>query len=579
MNHIKILPKEIYSKIAAGEVVERPASIVRELIDNAIDAKSTEIIIDIEKGGLKKISVTDNGTGIFKDDLPLALSMHATSKINDINDLLAINTMGFRGEALHSIQTVSKITITTNTDDTGKNPGFKVQNYGKDKDKIIPTAFKKGTKVEVEEIFYNIPARMKFLKTQTSEWFHIKNTVIDKVFSALNVSFKLIHNKQIIFSTNGNEYFKEAFFSIFKNEDNFDIYKFTQKINDDITISLYHSPGEIFFSNRKYQTLFVNNRPVRVSFLNAAIDTAIRNYISPGRHPLIYIYININPKLIDVNIHPAKKEIKFINQNDVFCSIQNTIIQSFSKILKREIYGDNDYKKNEEKKDKMIQLDFNNIDNKFDYYNEVIAAKNKNDNNFTDQNQKIIKNYNILGVAFDTYIIVEKNNKILLIDQHAAAESIIFNMKKEKYKKTQDIEKLLVPIIFDLEKIDGNLEKKIDILNRNKFLIERSEGSTIKIRELPAILLIKKDYDYVIDIIKAFLEKEGIIEEDNIIDILLIEASCKEAVKKGDILTILEMAEIIDEFFKINKINCPHGRPIYFEISKEYLEKIFQRKK
>ncbi len=581
MNKIKVLPESVFSKIAAGEVIERPASVVRELLDNSIDSGAKEIIINIENGGLKKITVIDDGCGIDKNDLSLALSQHATSKINNVDDLLKITSMGFRGEALHSIQTVSKVAITSNVFTSGKSPGYKITNFEKKENTVIPAACKKGTKVEVEDIFYNIPARKKFLKSEISEWNNIKKVVLDKAFSFLDVSFKLYNKNIPVFFTNGDLNFKKNFFSINKNENPFSIYHYHKRINDDLSIELFHSPHDIFFNNRKFQKLFVNKRDVAASFFYPAVDSGIRNYISPGRHPLIFLYIDINPSLIDINIHPAKKEIKFLYQSNIFTDIQHTISEGMSKIINKDLYmpPENKYNSYESSIELKFYQDKNDNKKISNYFTEVIDNKET-----LIQNESIKKiqksNYNILGVIFDTYIAVEKDDKIMFIDFHAACESIIYNRKKDKYNKTKNVEKLIIPIVFDIDNYNDNIENKIKILNNNNFLIETGEGSSIIIRELPSILLNRKNYDDIVELIKSYFENElALNKEDNIIDLFLIESSCKEAVKKGDKISLLEMTEIVEEYFKQGNQNCPHGRPICFELSKDFLEKKFQRKK
>ena len=583
MNKIKILPESVFSKIAAGEVIERPASVVRELIDNSLDAEAKEIIINVENGGIKKIIVIDDGYGIEKSDLKYALSKHATSKISNVSDLLNLKTMGFRGEALYSIQTVSKISVVSNTDSTGKSPGYKTANYGENKNKIISVASKKGTKVEVEDVFYNIPVRKKFLKSTISEWNNIKKVVSDKAFSFLDKSFKLYNNNIPVFYTNGNLSFENTFFSIYKNEPSFPIYNYCKKISDDLIIEIYFSSHDVFFHNRKFQKLFVNKRVVMTNFFYPAVDSGIRNYISPGRYPLIFLYIDINPALIDINIHPAKKEIKFIDQNKIFTDIQQTVSEGISSIINKDIYKPININKEYSTYEDSSELKFyqkNDTGKKFhNYFTEVIEKEDS-----IIKNEAIKKrqssDYNIIGIVFDTYIVIEKSMKIIFIDFHAACESIIFNKKKEKYNKEKNIERLIIPIVFDIDETNDNVEDKIELLNNSNFLIERGEGSTLIIRELPSILLNNKNYDYITELIKNFFENEfNLKKRENLIDMFLIEASCKEAVKKGDKITLLEMVEIVEEFFKLGVLNCPHGRPIYFELSKEFFEKQFQRRK
>nr|HPO49858.1 DNA mismatch repair endonuclease MutL [Spirochaetota bacterium] len=513
------------------------------------------------------------------------------SKIRSIGDLLNLSTMGFRGEALSSIETVSNFSITSNRRDRGDTPGYKLSNYGADKGIPIPVACKKGSKVEVLNLFYNLPARLKFVKSNITELNQIRKVITDKALAYKDISFSFYNDDKLVFKTLGDGDFKNAFFSINKNESPFDIFYYTEIINDDIKIDIYRSSCDIFFPTRKYQTLYVNNRPVNVNFFYPAIDNGMREYISVGRYPLVYFFIDINPSLIDINIHPAKKEIKFFNQSEIFLKIQNGISKAFSQIIKRDIFESAFF----DAEDKFIENKnglFENlkIDNDKSYYEQ------RNDNNYsqkssylesvekTEREREFIeknsdkRSYKIHGVCFDNYIIVEKDEKIFLVDQHAASETILFLMKKEKFKTQNDIELLLIPAIVEVDRWHNDSENKIDLLNKNGFVIEKYEGNSIIIKAMPSILLIKKDYQIALDIVLKFIESEFDSSKD-IIDYILIEASCKEAVKKGDKLNLIETDEIIKEYFQREISNCPHGRPSHFEITKPGLEKIFQRKK
>ncbi len=579
MKRIKLLPAEVYSRIAAGEVIERPSSVIRELIDNSVDAGAREITVRVENAGLKKITVADDGGGILKDDLPLAFSMHATSKIESVDDLARLFTMGFRGEALHSIQTVSKITITSNTDASGKSPGYRISNYG-DKPLIpSPVAFNRGTKVEVEEIFFNLPARKKFLKSEISEWNSIKKTVAAKALAMPDISFKMYNGNDLAFSTKGNGNFPDAFFDIYRNENRFEILKYEKKTGANLEIVLYYSESDVFFQNRNYQNIYVNSRPVTVSFFYAAIDSGMRSLVSPGRFPLAFVYVGVNPGFIDVNIHPAKKEIKFLNQNEIFTAIQSCIMEAFSMNINRNMAGIADsgmdsFGENPGQNEIKFYHRENQKEYFEDYYNDVVV---KNEERIVPDRPG--RDYTILGVAFDTYIIVQEKGRVLFIDQHAAAEAILFIYKKEKLQKNNESEKLLIPIVVELDNYDEDTEANIGLLNSNKFSMERSEGSSIVIREIPAILLKRKNYDIAVEIIKSFLEDHHPSGKADILSGILIEASCREAVKKGDKLTLVETAEIVDEYFRLGITNCPHGRPSHFEVTHESLQKIFQRKK
>lgn len=567
MNRIKILSEDVYSKIAAGEVIERPASVVRELVDNSIDANAKEIVVIVKNFGIENITVIDNGDGIQKEDMTLALTCHATSKIENINDLYKIWTMGFRGEALYSIQNVSRITIFSNTDPQGVTPGYKISNFGNKKFIIETIPFNKGTKVEVSDLFYNIPARRKFLKSKITELNQIKKVLSDKVFANLNIKFRLINDDKTIFSTDGDNNFQNTFFKIY-NEEKFNIFEYEEKIDDFISIKIYYSNIDTYFSTRKYTSLFVNKRNVSLNFFYTAIDSGIKSYISQGRYPLIYYFITIDPSLIDVNIHPAKKEIKFFKDQEIFNIIKDSISKAFSKIIKDKVISQDFFipQKNGVEIQKDIFDNISHLEKRIES-NEFIQEERKNNCQYK---------YRIIGVAYDTYIIIEKDENIIFIDQHAAMEAILYHRKKEEYKLKATKEKLLIPILINLEKWDEKIEERIKKLNINGFLIEHNEGTTITIRDVPSILLNKKDYNIIIEIVEEFILSD--YEKENIIDYLLILASCKESVKKGDRLNLNEVFDLVESYFKYNITNCPHGRPVQFELSKDYLEKIFQRR-
>ena len=439
----------------------------------------------------------------------------------------------------------------------------------------MPVAARKGTKVEVNDIFYNTPVRRKFLKSAGTEFSYAKKIVQSKAFSDLGISFKLYNNDKLIFATDGKNRFEEMFFSFNNEEKKFNIHSYDKIFNEGLKIKIFHSSSDVFFPTRKHQMLFVNSRPVTVAFFYSALDAGYRNYISPGRFPLIYIYLDINSNEIDVNVHPAKKEIKFLNQELIFICLKKTVDEAMNKIFKREIFKgiENDnilkFSHNEPKF-------YSEASGRNEYFQEVIFKDKK----FFDDNGSISElDFNILGVVFDTYIVVEKSDKIFLIDQHAACEAIIYNKKKEKYKKNSSKESLVIPIIFEIDRWNDQIEEKIKILNKENFLIEKEEGLSLKIIEVPSILLVNKDYDFIVEILKKFFEEKLILKDKSIIDFLLVEASCKEAVKRGDKLTLLELGEVSKEYFGYNITNCPHGRPSHFEITRDYLEKIFQRKK
>ena len=588
---IKQLPESVYSRIAAGEVIDKPAAVVRELVDNSIDAGAAAVTVKTVNGGIDSIVVDDDGCGIHRDDLMLALTEHATSKIFDVDDIYNVTTMGFRGEALNSIKTVAHIAITTNTDETGLSAGCSINN---DDYKVKSVPFKKGTMITVTDLFYNLPARRKFLKSKITELNNVKKVLRDKALANLNIAFKFFNDGKLVFSTKGDGDFAAAFNSVTPNanDNGLDIHinTFTQRVSEDLNFTIYYSSPDVFFTSRKYQSLFVNNRPVSVPFYYAMIDTAVREYISPGRHALIYTFIDINPAQIDVNIHPAKKEINFADSSFISSQLCYAIKLAMSQVISRRISPDGGLVTGQTffAADKPFSVDLFTPD-RFEHFSQNGGSSDDYldfeersqslmpDEAFSDVGQNVVDDYRIVGRIFNTYILVEKGGVMLIIDQHAAAESIIYRKKLKIYEESHSSEQLIIPLMAELTDWSDKTEQRIAQLNQHGFDIERSEGTTIVIRAVPHVLLLRKNNDVVTDLIVSFLQKE-IDPDKSIIDQILIEASCKEAIKKGDYINLLEMTEIVQQYFAYGITNCPHGRPAHFELALEDVEKYFQRK-
>ncbi|MBP5449214.1 MAG: hypothetical protein J6Y01_03770, partial [Spirochaetales bacterium] len=514
----------------------------------------------------------------------------ATSKIFDVDDIYNVTTMGFRGEALNSIKTVAHITITTNTDETGLSAGSSINN---DDYKVKSVPFKKGTMITVTDLFYNLPARRKFLKAKMTELNNVKKVLRDKALANLNIAFKFFNDGKLVFSTKGDGDFAAAFNSTTPNanDNGLDIHinSFIQRVSEDLCFTIYYSSPDVFFTSRKYQSLFVNNRPVSVPFYYAMIDTAVREYISPGRHALVYTFIDINPSQIDVNIHPAKKEINFAESSFVSSQLCYAIKLAMSQVLSRRISPDGGLVQNETffAADKPFSVDlfeperfgsFSQNGGSSDYIDFIERSQSYESNDaFSETTQNVADDYRIVGRIFNNYILVEKDGKMLIIDQHAAAESIIYRKKLKNYEESHSSEQLIIPLTAELSDWTDKTEQRIAQLNQNGFDIERSEGTTIVIRAVPHVLLLRKNNDVVTQLIVSFLQKE-IDPDKSIIDQILIEASCKEAIKKGDYINLLEMTEIVQQYFAYGITNCPHGRPAHFELALEDVEKYFQRK-
>ncbi|MDI6605150.1 MAG: DNA mismatch repair endonuclease MutL [Thermoanaerobacteraceae bacterium] len=608
MNKIMLLEESLINKISAGEVVEKPASIVKELVENSIDADSKNITIEIEGGGIPYIKITDDGCGMNEIDAVLAFGRHATSKIKSINDLYNINTLGFRGEALASISSISKVTLLTREDNALY--GTKIVIEG---GKIIEKntcGCQKGSTVEVRDVFFNTPARRKFLKRPSTEAMYITNIITKICLAHPEISFKYIKDKKLEFITSGNGdvldvilrlYGKEIYTSLIKTENN----------NEYLKIKMYLSKPEFTKSNREMQLLFVNGRYVKNKVFNAAIEEGYKTLIPVNRYPAVITYIYLDSREIDVNVHPTKLEIKFSDEKTIFNSIYETIkdclgktniipearINNYFKLEshKESIDKQNslflahslqDNKSEQNQKEEQCGIDDNNTKTIFESKeSEKVFDKNFNDSesmylyskNYKCDNMYDNYDFKIIGTLFSTYIIIEKNNVCYLIDQHAAHERILYEKFMSQYNKIEG-KQTTIPIVVDMA--PGNeeiLKQNINILRRFGYKFEWFGNNSVILREVPIILGQPEARQLFIDIIDKLKEKDStnninLKEED------IIMMACKKAVKSMDKLSHEEIYKLFNDL-KIteNPYTCPHGRPVIVSITKYQLEKMFKR--
>lgn len=609
MNKIMLLEESLINKISAGEVVEKPASIVKELVENSIDADSKNITIEIEGGGIPYIKITDDGCGMNEIDAILAFGRHATSKIKSINDLYNINTLGFRGEALASISSISKVTLHTREDNALY--GTKIVVEG---GKIIEKntcGCQKGTTVEVRDVFFNTPARRKFLKRPSTEAMYITNIITKICLAHPEISFKYIKDKKLEFITSGNGdvldvilrlYGKEIYTSLIKTENN----------NEYLKIKMYLSKPEFTKSNREMQLLFVNGRYVKNKVFNAAIEEGYKTLIPVNRYPAVITYIYLDSREIDVNVHPTKLEIKFSDEKTIFNSIYETIKDCLEKTniipkarinnyFKLESHKESIDKQNslflahplqlnnkpeQNQKEEQCGIDDNNIKTIFgSKESEKVFDKNFNDSEsiyLYGKNRKFDNMYDnydfkIIGTLFSTFIIIEKNNVCYLIDQHAAHERILYEKFMSQYNKIEG-KQTTIPIVVDIS--PGNeeiLKQNINILGRLGYEFEWFGNNSVILREVPIILGQPEARQLFIDIIDKLKEKDStnninLKEED------IIMMACKKAIKSMDKLSHEEIYKLFNDL-KIteNPYTCPHGRPVIVSITKYQLEKMFKR--
>lgn len=593
------LDNNTIDKIAAGEVVERPSSIVKELVENSIDANAKKITIKIELGGKKSIEVIDDGIGMIKSDLEKCIYRHATSKIKNIDDIYNCNTLGFRGEALASIAAVCKLSIFTKNDND--NAYELTINGGKDL-KINQSSYSRGTKVKALNIFYNIKPRLSFLGSDISETNNITRTIMNLALSHPEISFIYIVDNKERLRTSGKNNLDILIHEIFSDDYlNNSIY-ICEECNY-FNVKGYIGKPIISRSNRLYENTFVNGRYIDNKQIKYSIEAGYKPFLMNHKYPFVLLYFDFDTKKIDVNIHPTKSDIKFIENDNIFIKIREIISKNLNNSqiipsinINKSSNNDNtnnDKKTNQLNIDDLITKMKNRVDEKYNAnkseksYNEKKineTAKSdllsNNDNLSLFDNTLKEKKYKILGEVFDTYWLVNYENELLIIDQHAAHEKIIYEeLFKDFNNNTINSQMLLIPVIIKLniEENDFNTRFK-DILTKYGFIIEYYGDNDYIIRGVPKILSSFNSKELFFEIIDSFIENYNLLKTPNALNHLLAKRSCKAAVKAGDKLTKEEAENIIDKMLKLdNPFNCPHGRPTIIRFNKTDLEKNFKR--
>jgi len=574
---IKKLDPKVYRKIAAGEVVERPASVVKEFIENSLDAKATKIVVEVEKGGIERIKVVDNGSGIEEEDLPLVFEHHSTSKISVDEDLLNIKTMGFRGEALSSISSVSKATIISRTKNAPKGYFYSVS--GGDFAEHGTKAFQEGTSIEVKELFFNVPARKKFLKTPYTEFLHITKIFIDLSLANINVSFKLIHNGKDIYNLSAVSDFSDRIKQLFGEnvlENNIPIFC----EHPHIKISGFIGKPQMSYDSKSKQFLMVNNRPVRDRIINSAVREGFGNLIMHSVSPLYFINITAPFDFVDVNIHPRKEEVKFINSNLIYSLVKNAVSEALSK--KDLSFRPNvpNFYRTEEQKTSFNKPGFINTQ---ENVSDFSFRKTPSSAETLDFYSKLNSDDVIKILQFSNcYILAVINNNLEIYDQHALHERVLYEKFKKAIKDRSHFSQvLLTPQILELPEDDFQiLSKNIKLFEKVGFDIEISGVRSLKITAIPSFL--NTNFSALMNMLKEFVEdlkdknvfKEISSMEERAISIM----SCRSAVKAGDVLTYGEALNLIKEGYKLEGVyTCPHGRPFKIKISAKDLEKMFKR--
>lgn len=594
------LPKSVANRIAAGEIIERPASMLKELLENAVDSGADNIEVSVEEAGIKTMIVEDNGSGIAFEELPLAITHHATSKIYSIEDLDNIYTLGFRGEALASIGDVTNLEIVSKSIDE-KTGGKIVVEAGK----ILehkPYASVNGTKITAKNLFFNIPARYKFLKHISREFYLVKEVFDMEALIQPNITMKLYNNGKLVNSYLKVDNLKDRIEN-YLNDSN--IFSNLIELNiekNDINIYGLFSNSKISQSMRKNNFIFLNNRPIENRVIAYAIKNAYSNSIPKERYPFFFLYINVDTNKVDVNVHPSKKEVRIKNERDISGIIYNAIYNNINSVnnfssVNIEVDIDKDITPTFPIQSNNITANnFNHTENNYSHtvfnnnelvsnvsYDNVFNRDDVNNNNLEPQKNNIEfgEYVKAVGQVFSSYIIAERGNEMYIIDQHAAYERLNYErIYKTLMSGKLEYEKLLIPSEIEYR------DYEIDILNSSKEQIESigikfesNSKNSIIIDEVPIYIPKNQKIDKIIkDILDIYISKESNNSLEKLIKHTCSTISCKYSPKAGDKLSLNDMQTLLDLLEEENILtNCPHGRPFVLRLSKDYLDKKFFR--
>lgn len=599
------LPETLANQIAAGEVVERPASVVKELIENSIDANSTWIRVDLKEAGLEHIKVTDNGDGISKEDCERAFLRHATSKIRDETDLFRVQTLGFRGEALASIASVSKLTLKTSE---GNEAGTYLKLEG---GKIVERdkcSARKGTEISVDELFFNTPARLKYMKTLHTELGHITDLLMRIAFAHPEIRIEATHNDRNIFKTTGSGNVLQVISQVY----GMDVARGMLEVEEetvDFTINGYISKPEITRASRSYITFIINGRYIHNNPLQHAILRAYHTLLPMRRYPIVVLSITMDPYLVDVNVHPTKLEVRFSKEKELVEVIENvlrTALRETSLIPKikhqqsmRKEKSTQDHlplefqrKKQINKKDQIDSLRDHHSSQKL-LTNENHAKRKsfqvleqthtKTNYKTDDENETNFKNhipiFYPIGQLHGTYIIAQNEDGMYMIDQHAAQERIKYEEYKEKLSQpVNHLQDLFIPITLEFTQQENLfLKENIEVFKKIGLFFEPFGQQTYRIRSHPTWFPSGTEEDIIRDIVDQFIKRKK-LDIKEIRDETAMLMACKRSIRANESLTTDEMFQLLEDLRKTSDpFTCPHGRPVIIHFSTKEIEKMFKR--
>lgn len=586
MGKIKLLNTQLTNMIAAGEVVERPMGIVKELVENSIDAHSKNIIVEIKNGGLDLIRVIDDGDGMDKDDLLLAFQRHATSKIFKNEDLFNINTFGFRGEALPSISSVSRVEIISSINDVGNKLIIDNGNIIS----INETASNKGTDISISELFYKTPARLKHLKTSYYENSLINDLIIKFAFSNPQISFSLISDDKVAFKSKGNNNLLEVLFNVFGKDATKSAIKVSES-NYDFNIDGYLLQPQYNKPTKYSIYIFINNRIVRPYRLINSVADAYSEYLPKEKYPIVVLNISMDTRLIDVNVHPTKLEVRISKEKELEGLIKETIINSFKKDISpyelkpnvkvENLSFENDfvYKNNDEeiinisKNEEIIDTPKENSYETFTVVNDKLF---ESDDNYLNP---AFPNMNVIGQFHKKFILAEGEKGLYVIDQHAAEERVhfeeILDMLESNDTKYTD---LLIPIlIHSTNDVVKNVEELNEQIKDMNIKFEIFSDEDLIVRTLPLWMKDVDENKFLNDLIDLF-KAERLKDRFSLNRKSIATMACHSSIRFNKSLTIEESKEVVRKLSKAKQpFNCPHGRPTFVLLEDKYLEKEFLR--
>ena len=641
MAKIQLLDQKTIDNIAAGEVIERPASVVKELVEYAVDANANAITVEIKDGGMTLIRVTDNGIGIPKDQVKTAFLRHATSKIRSVEDLLSVSSLGFRGEALSSISAVAQVELVTKTAESFSGVSYKI--YGGEEEAFDDIGAPDGTTFLVKNLFYNTPARRKFLKSATTEAGYVEQMMVHIALSHPKISFKFIHNNKNKIYTSGNGKVKDIIYHIYGRDVAGALIP-VQAQSEDVKVTGFVAKPYVSRGNRNYESYFINGRYIKSSIIYKAIEEGYRTFTMKHRYPFVCLDFKINQELLDVNVHPTKMEIRFRNGREIYELVVDTVREALlqkdlvqdvlretpkkkeqlktKEVKKPEPFEVNRRKEETQKMDQTMKdfakmrqsqtnqqghrakpegmkqdrlksessqtakkptyagLNYNTQKKEFPQYKTDELSSNqmtlREDPVFSVQARPDRK---ILGQLFKTYWLIEYEDQLFIMDQHAAHEKVNYERLMKNFKEKEIYsQRLEPPMVVTVSMMEAEaLERYKDAFAGLGFTIESFGGNEYCIREVPANLYGIGERDLFMELLDAVSQENGTMDTE-VIASKIATMACKMSIKGNQRVSLMEVEHLLDELMKLeNPYQCPHGRPTIIKMSKYEIDKKFKR--